>query len=90
MKSTRLSLTLRIAAVVVLSAVLATWIATGRHTGWTQTSVVTMQHDEITGIEYPVRQPGFVAGLEVLALGGFTAAALAAASVFASRRRTAR
>lgn len=90
MKSTRLSLTLRIAAVVVLSAVLVTWIATGRHTGWTQTSIVTMQRDEITGIDYPVREPGFVAGLEVLILGSAAAAALGTASLITARRRVAR
>jgi hypothetical protein len=90
MKSTRLPALLRIVAVVVLGAVLTTWIATGRHTGWTQTSVVTMQHDEITGIDYPVRHPGFVVGLEVLVLGSLTAVTLAAASVLASRRRIAR
>lgn len=87
MKLTRLSLALRITAVVVLAAVLATWVATGRHTGWTQTSIVTMRHDEITGIDYPERQPGFVAGLEVLIVGGLTATAIAAASVITSRRR---
>lgn len=87
MKTTRLTFTLRIAAAAILISALGTWLATGRHLGWTQTSVVTVQHDEVTGIEYPVRQPAFVAGVEVLALGAATAALLGGLSYFVQRRR---
>jgi hypothetical protein len=52
-------------AALILFAGLVTWISTGAHRGWTQTSAVTMQHDEITGIDYPVRREVFVAGVEV-------------------------
>jgi len=52
-------------AALILIAGLVTWIGTGAHVGWTQTSAVTMQHDEITGIDYPVRRDAFVAGVEV-------------------------
>ena len=90
MKSTtRLYRGLRIAAVAALVATLAIWIGTGSHVGWTQTTITTLQHDEITGINYPVHQSGFIAGVEVLAVGVATAAVLAAASVI-SRRRVAR
>lgn len=61
------------------------WVATGAHVGWTQTSVVTMQRDEITGIDYPVRRAAFVAGVEVPAAGAGVAAMLAAAAWFARR-----
>jgi ABC-type transporter Mla subunit MlaD len=85
--ATRLTLSLRIAAAAVLLAVLALWAATGAHRGWTRTSKVVMQHDEITGIDFPVREKTFVAGVEVLAVGVAAAGAFAAASLVAQRRR---
>jgi hypothetical protein len=72
-----LSFGLRGAAITALVLTLGTWIATGAHIGWTQTSIVQMQHDEITGIDFPVHKDAFIAGVEVLAVG------LAAASAFA-------
>lgn len=86
-KTSRLSLTLRLTAATILLAVLGLWVATGAHFGWTQTSRVIQQHDEITGIDYPVREPGFVAGVEVLLGGAVVAAALGGASLFTNRRR---
>lgn len=85
--ASRLASALRVAAATALLAVLGLWIATGAHRGWTQTSKVVMRHDEITGIDFPVREKTFVAGVEVLALGAAAAGAFAAASVFARRRR---
>ncbi|HEY9250033.1 MAG TPA: hypothetical protein VIO38_12915 [Rariglobus sp.] len=83
----RLSLVLRLTAAAALLAVLGLWAATGARLGWTQTSKVVVQHDEITGIDFPVREKTFVAGVEVLALGTGFAAALAVTSVFTNRRR---
>ena len=80
---------LRITALVVLLAGLAVWVKSGARIGWTQTSVVTLQHDEITGIEYPVRHAAFIAGIEVPLLAAAVAFAAAAASVIAQRRRAA-
>ncbi|CAM2879583.1 hypothetical protein [Rariglobus hedericola] len=82
----RLSLALRLTAAAALLAVLGLWIATGAHAGWTQTSRVVVQHDEITGIDFPVREKTFVAGVEVLAAGAGVAAALATASIFTNGR----
>lgn len=87
--ATRLPRALRIAAAGVLLAVIALWAATGAHRGWTQTSKVVMQHDEITGIDFPVREKTFVAGVEVLAVGVAAAGAFAAASLVAQRRQRA-
>jgi hypothetical protein len=80
---------LRAAAVAVFLAGLGLWLAHGARLGWTQTSVVTMQRDEITGIDYPVRSDGFVAGVEVPAVGLAAAGALVALS-FLPRRGTTR
>lgn len=90
MKSTsRLTRTLRGAAIVLFLAGLGVWASSGARLGWTQTSVVTLQRDEITGIDFPVRQNAFVAGVEVPLLGAATAALLAGLS-FIPRRRTVR
>lgn len=89
MKS-RTARSLRLAALLVLIGGLGTWFATGRHLGWTQTSVVTVQRDEITGIEYPVRQPGFVAGVEVPAAATAFALTLAVLGWSLQRRATVR
>ena len=82
----RASRALQGAAVAMLLAVVSLWAGTGAHVGWTQTSRVTVQHDEITGIDYPVREPAFVAGVEVLAAGAGLAAVVAAAGWWAGRR----
>lgn len=86
--ASRLALALRVAAAAALLGVLGLWLATGAHRGWTRTSQVVMRHDEITGIDFPVREKTFVAGVEVLALGAAAAGAFAAASVFVRRRQT--
>lgn len=82
----RRSALLRYAAIAALLATVVTWLGTGAHLGWTQTTLTTLQHDEITGIDYPVHRAGFVAGIEVLAAGLGVAAALAAASGVSARR----
>lgn len=84
--ATRRTTLLRSTAIAALLATLITWIATGAHLGWTQTTITTLQHDEITGIDYPVHRSGFVAGVELLAVGAATAATLAAASFLSPRR----
>lgn len=88
-RSSRLTLALRLTSAAVLLAVLGLWLGTGAHQGWTQTSKVTTQHDEITGIDYPVREKTFVAGVEILGTGLAVASALAGASVFTARRQSA-
>ncbi len=84
-----LSLTLRTTAAVVLLAGLGLWLATGTHRGWTQTSVVSMQQDEVTGIAYPVRREAFVAGVEIPLGAGVLAIALAGLSFLPGRRSAA-
>jgi hypothetical protein len=77
---------LRLSALLVLAAGLAIWAASGARIGWTQTSVVTIQRDEITGIDFPVRHNAFVAGVEVPLLATLVAAAAAGLSLVAQRR----
>jgi hypothetical protein len=67
---------LRIAAVVFLLALFSWWAVAGLNTGWTKTSVSTMETDPVTGIEYPVWKKQFVPGLDILAAGTGCAAVL--------------
>lgn len=83
---------LRLSAALVFVAAVAAWAATGAHRGWTRTEITEMQRDEITGIDYPVTRPGFVAGVDVVAAGTGVAAVLLAASLVvgrSARRRSA-
>lgn len=79
----------RLLGCIALGLVLAgvsIWLVGGARVGWTQTSVVAMQHDEITGIDYPVRQATFRPGVEVPLLAFATAATLAGIGYVARRR----
>jgi hypothetical protein len=80
---------LRAVAAALFIGGLAIWAFSGARLGWTQTSIVTTQRDEITGIDYPVRKPGFIAGIEVPLLATIAAAALVGAS-FLPRRAASR
>lgn len=82
----RLSTALRRAALAVLLFGVVGWAAAGAHVGWTQTSVVTMQRDEITGIDFPVRRDAFIPGVEIPVLAFVVAGAFAGASWVLSRR----
>lgn len=88
MRLNRLSRTLRWGALGLALAGLGLWLAAGARMGWTQTSIVEMQHDEITGIEYPVRRPAFIAGIEIPLGTGAAAGVLLGASLIVSRRRS--
>lgn len=84
------SLALSSTAIVVALASTAAWIAGGHRLGWTQTRVPVTVTDEITGITVMHLEPGFSAGVELLAAGLALAVALAFASrQLARRQRTA-
>lgn len=91
MKSTssRSTRALRGAAAAIFLAGIGVWAFGGARIGWTQTSTVTMQRDDITGIDYPVRQAGFVPGVEVPLLATGLALALAGVTFLARPRRAA-
>lgn len=77
---------MRLAALAVLVAAGVLWGATGAHPGWSRTEITEMKHDEITGIDYPVQRPGFVAGVDFLALAGGVAVILFGASFLLGRK----
>ena len=69
-------------AALVAVGVIAIWLVTGAHRGWTKTSVQKMTLDEVTGIESPGYEKGFVAGVDFLGAGLVGAGALAGVSLF--------
>lgn len=90
MKTSRLAQLLRWSALAVVAAGFSVWLAAGARIGWTQTSTVTMQRDEVTGIDYPVRAAAFRPGVEVPLLAVTTAAVLGGLAWGARRRRAMR
>ena len=90
MKTNRLSRIFRWTALAVIAAGFGVWVAAGARIGWTQTSIVTMQHDELTGIEYPVRAAAFRPGVEIPLLATAMAAMLGGIGWVAARRLTVR
>ena len=72
---------LHVLAALVAIGVVATWLGTGAHRGWTKTSVPKMTLDEVTGIESPTYEKRFVAGVDFLGAGTLAAGALAVLSL---------
>ncbi|RRJ97328.1 hypothetical protein Ga0100231_001875 [Opitutaceae bacterium TAV4] len=81
----RLPSILRITALAIFLVTLGLWAATGARIGWTITNIAEMHHDEITGIDYPVRKNTFIAGVEIPLLGLSAALALGGLGFFLSR-----
>jgi len=79
--TTRFTRGLRLAAIALFVAGFGLWAGTGAHVGWTQTSTVTIQRDEITGIDFPVRRDALVPGIEFPFAATLAAAALAGLSL---------
>lgn len=59
----------RLLALFVLSTCLSWWWFGGANPGWTKTYVTIPATDEITGIQYEVKQEKFVPGVDFLAAG---------------------
>lgn len=86
MKSNTISTGLAWAAAIAAGGGLAVWLATGAHTGWSQTRIPHTIVDEITEIEAVVFEDGFVAGVDFLG-SAFLAAAILCAIRWMIRRR---
>lgn len=65
----------------------ALWLATGAHTGWSQTRIPRTIVDEITEIEAVVFEDGFVAGVDFLGMALILAAILCAIGWMIRRRQ---
>ena len=59
----------RLLALFLLSTCLSWWWFSGANMGWTKTYLTIPATDEVTGIQYEVKQEKFVPGVDFLALG---------------------
>lgn len=81
---------LRRLSVILVLAASVTWLALGRNTGWTKTSVTMMKTDPVTTLEYPVTEKRFVPGVDLLGLCLAGACVLAGLSLLRPRTPAAR
>ncbi len=58
-----------ILAVAGALAVTAAWLALGANTGWTRMKIETKKIDPVTEIEFTEYAPGFIPGIDALAVG---------------------
>lgn len=82
----RLALYLRRAALALAALTVITWLATGAHRGWTQTSVPIEKVDEVTGLTWREYQKRFRPGVDFLAAGLAASGLLAGLGWFLGRR----
>lgn len=77
----------RLLALFVLSTCLSWWWFSGADVGWTKTYVTIPATDEITGIQYEVKQEKFVPGVDFVAAGiGLSFGIFAASFLFSPRK----
>ena len=79
---------IRLGALVLAGVVVAWWLVTGAHRGWTKTSVPKTTLDPVTGIEAIEYEQRFVPGLDFLAAGLLGAGLLAGASLIGKQRNS--
>jgi hypothetical protein len=77
----------RLLALFVLSTCLSWWWFSGADMGWTKTYVTIPATDEITGIQYEVKQEKFVPGVDFVAAGIGLSFVIFAASFLLSQRK---
>ncbi|NDG70192.1 MAG: hypothetical protein EBY32_02605 [Proteobacteria bacterium] len=77
----------RLLALFVLSTCLSWWWFSGADMGWTKTYVTIPATDEITGIQYEVKQEKFVPGVDFVAAGIGLSFGIFAASFLPSPRK---
>ena len=77
----------RLLALFVLSTCLSWWWFSGADMGWTKTYVTIPATDEITGIQYEVKQEKFVPGVDFVAAGIGLSFGIFAASFLLSPRK---
>lgn len=73
---------LRAFALLLLLGTVGVWAGLGGTLGWTKNQIVERSTDPVTGIEFAEYRPGFVPGVEFLALGVGGAVLIFAATLF--------
>lgn len=77
-----MKMVVRAFALVLLLATAGAWAGLGGTLGWTKTRIAVEKTDPVTDIKYVEWQPGFVPGVEFLALGAGGAIVIFAATLF--------
>lgn len=80
--------TLRILALGLGLAAIATWLVAGANRGWTRTSTPVKFVDEVTGLEGIQYRKQFVPGVDFLGGSLLGAAVLGSISLFFSKQNT--
>jgi len=78
----------RLLALFILSTCLSWWWFSGADVGWTKTYVTIPATDEITGIQYEVKQEKFVPGIDFVAAGIGLSFGIFAASFLLSHKKS--
>ena len=77
----------RLLALFILSTCLSWWWFSGADMGWTKTYITIPAMDEITGIQYEVKQQKFVPGIDFVAVGtGLSFVIFATTFLFSSKK----
>ena len=79
---------LRLAALLLLVAAVATWLATGANRGWTKTSVPVAKKDPVTELEYQDFEKRFSPGVDFLGAALLGAGVLGGASFLFRKKPT--
>ena len=76
----------RLLALFILSTCLSWWWFSGANMGWTKTYLTIPATDEVTGIQYEVKEEKFVPGVDFLVLGtGLSFVIFATTFLFSSK-----
>lgn len=77
----------RLLALFILSTCLSWWWFSGANMGWTKTYLTIPATDEVTGIQYEVKEEKFVPGVDFLALGtGLSFVIFASTFLFSAKK----
>jgi hypothetical protein len=77
----------RLLALFILSTCLSWWWFSGANMGWTKTYLTIPATDEVTGIQYEVKEEKFVPGVDFLALGtGLSFVIFASTFLFSTKK----
>ena len=79
---------LRLAALLLLVAASATWLATGANRGWSKTSVPVSKKDPVTELEYQEFENRFSPGVDFLGAALLGAGVLVGASFLFRKKPT--
>jgi len=80
--------TLRIVAVVVVSAAVVFWAAKGAHGGWTINNIAHETIDPVTGLTGVTYEKGFIPGWDFLTVAALTAGVLAGLSFVLGNKKS--